>query len=240
MLDLAPIADAAALVRRRLEEALGMRRLRLELRATNAFRWVHGEADRLPGIHVDVYASVVSLRYDGEGARAFYGHGSRLELMLLACGRDLGLRKVVDREARGQDAEEVEVEVEVMESGVRFLVDVGRGQKGGCFSNNAKTGRPWPGLQRASPCSISSATPAGSRFTPRWRARPAPTPWTSPARPWPRPAATSSSTVSISAEPVFTWPTEPPRQGRVFRSGHTGLRLAVQVSSDIWRSLHLE
>jgi len=129
VLDLAPIADAAALVRRRLEEALALRRARLDLRATNAFRWVHGEADRLPGIHIDVYASVVALRFDGEGSRAFYAHGNHLQSMLFACGGELGLRKVVDREARGRHPEEVEVR----ENGVRFLVDVGRGQKGGLF-----------------------------------------------------------------------------------------------------------
>ena len=39
---------------------------------TNAFRWVHGEGDLLPGIHVDYYADAVVVRFDGDGARAFY------------------------------------------------------------------------------------------------------------------------------------------------------------------------
>ena len=44
----------------------------LDLTRTNAFRWVHGEADLLPGIHVDFYADTAVVRFDGDGARAFY------------------------------------------------------------------------------------------------------------------------------------------------------------------------
>jgi 23S rRNA (cytosine1962-C5)-methyltransferase len=126
VLDLAPIANTASLVRKRLRAALAMRRARLDLRATTAFRWVHGEGDRLPGIHVDVYADVVSVRFDGEGSRACY---RELPALLRACGHDLRVRKVLDREARTGQGEEVEV----LEYGARFIVDVGRGQKGGLF-----------------------------------------------------------------------------------------------------------
>ena len=126
VLDLSSVTDRRELLRRRLTAALGLRRARLDLRETNTFRWVHGEADRLPGIHVDVYADVATVRFDGEGSRAFYGD---LQSLLFECGEDLHLRKLIDREARGQDSEEVGVE----ENGIRFLVDVGRGQKGGLF-----------------------------------------------------------------------------------------------------------
>jgi 23S rRNA (cytosine1962-C5)-methyltransferase len=126
VLDLSPIEDKQALVRRRLTSALELRRARLDLRRTNTFRWVHGEADRLPGIHLDVYADIATVRFDGEGSRAFYGD---LKPLLLECGPDLHLRKLIDRDARGEEAEELEVQ----EDGIRFLVDVGRGQKGGLF-----------------------------------------------------------------------------------------------------------
>jgi 23S rRNA (cytosine1962-C5)-methyltransferase len=126
VLDLVPIEDPAALVRRRLQTALAMRRARLDLSRTNAFRWVHGEADRLPGIHVDVYADVASVRYDGEGSRAFY---AGLPDLLAQSAPDLPLRKVIDRETRAQHDDELEI----LEHGVRFIVDVGRGQKGGLF-----------------------------------------------------------------------------------------------------------
>jgi 23S rRNA (cytosine1962-C5)-methyltransferase len=126
VLDLVPVEDSAALVRRRLQTALAMRRARLDLTKTNAFRWVHGEADRLPGIHVDVYADVATVRYDGEGSRAFY---AELPELLSHCAPDLPLRKVIDRETRDQHGEEIEI----LEHGVHFIVDVGRGQKGGLF-----------------------------------------------------------------------------------------------------------
>lgn len=126
VLDLIPVDDPAALVRRRLQTALAMRRARLDLTKTNAFRWVHGEADRLPGIHVDLYADVASVRYDGEGSRAFY---AGLPELLSNCTADLPLRKVIDREARAPHGEEIEI----VENGVRFIVDLGRGQKGGLF-----------------------------------------------------------------------------------------------------------
>jgi len=126
VLDLAPVEDRAALVRRRLHTALAMRRTRLDLTKTNAFRWVHGEADRLPGIHVDVYADVVSVRYDGEGSRAFY---AGLPDWLSTCAENFPIRKVIDRDTRTQNGEEIEIR----ENGVRFIVDLGRGQKGGLF-----------------------------------------------------------------------------------------------------------
>jgi 23S rRNA (cytosine1962-C5)-methyltransferase len=126
VLDRAPVEDREALIRTRLTAALAVRRARMDLRTTTAFRWVHGEADRLPGIHVDVYGDVAAVRFDGEGSRRFYGNLARA---LVECGTGLALRRVVDREARGQGHDEVEV----LENGLRFLVDVGRGQKGGLF-----------------------------------------------------------------------------------------------------------
>ena len=126
VLDFAPIEDKQGLVRRRLSAALELRRARIDLRHTDAFRWVHGEADRLPGIHLDLYRDVATVRFDGQGSRAFYGD---LEPLLVECATDLHLRKLVDREGRGEEADEVEVQ----ENGIRFLVDLGRGQKGGLF-----------------------------------------------------------------------------------------------------------
>ncbi|MBN2575218.1 MAG: class I SAM-dependent rRNA methyltransferase [Deltaproteobacteria bacterium] len=126
VLDLTPIADATSLVRERLRTALAARRKRLDLTTTNAFRWVHGEGDRLPGIHVDVYADVACVRFDGEGSRAFY---RELPALLRECGRDLPVREVIDRELRARHGGEIEV----LEHGARFLVDLARGQKGGLF-----------------------------------------------------------------------------------------------------------
>jgi 23S rRNA (cytosine1962-C5)-methyltransferase len=126
VVDLMPIEDKLALLKRRLAAALELRRARLDLRVTDAFRWVHGEADRLPGVHIDLYADVAAVRFDGQGSRAFYGD---LQSLLPDAAPDLHLRKVIDRDTRDEETEEVEVR----ENGIRFLVDLGRGQKGGLF-----------------------------------------------------------------------------------------------------------
>jgi 23S rRNA (cytosine1962-C5)-methyltransferase len=121
-------ADPEGLGARRLRDALDRRLARLDLTRTNAFRWLHGEGDLLPGLHVDVYDDVAVYRLDGEGARAFY---ERLEgkLRAAAYGR-LVLRAILDRE--GRDGRETAERI-VLEEGVRFAVDLAHGQKGGLF-----------------------------------------------------------------------------------------------------------
>ena len=117
-----------SLVRQRLRSALERRLEQLDLTVTNAFRWVHGEADLLPGIHVDVYGGTAVLRFDGEGSRAFYQPlGDRL---LEAADGLLKLQGVIDRDARPAGAAR---EIEVVENAVRFGVDLAHGQKGGLF-----------------------------------------------------------------------------------------------------------
>jgi 23S rRNA (cytosine1962-C5)-methyltransferase len=119
-----PLDDAPALVRSRLGSALAARLSAFDLTRTNAFRLVHGEGDRLPGVHVDVYGTFASVRFDGVGARAFYGDlwGWLLELP------GLPIETVVDRERRAQS-----IPTEVRENGLLFDVDLGSGQKGGLF-----------------------------------------------------------------------------------------------------------
>jgi len=122
-------ADAGTLVEARLREALDRRLARLDLAKTNVFRWVHGEGDLLPGVHVDWYADTAVVRFDGEGARAFYElFETRLRA---AAGPRLPIRGVIDRTER--DADSPRDEREVLENGHRFLVDLAHGQKGGLF-----------------------------------------------------------------------------------------------------------
>jgi 23S rRNA (cytosine1962-C5)-methyltransferase len=136
-----PETSLDALVRARLAAALGRRRDSLDLATTNAFRWVHGEADALPGVHVDVYARVAAVRFDGEGARAFYRD---LPAFLRAVGRAIGVQEVIDRADR-QALPGVAADLEVRENGLRFGVDLAQGQKGGLFldqrENRAEVGR---------------------------------------------------------------------------------------------------
>jgi len=143
-------------VQARLAEALRQRLTFIDLARTNAFRWVNGEADRLPGLHLDVYASVASVRFDGPGARAFYLDSTiALARAVMTAGVALGLSALIERH-RGARANADAgpspmagvaaspdgtllagalpvAELEVLENGLRFGVDVLRGQKGGLF-----------------------------------------------------------------------------------------------------------
>jgi 23S rRNA (cytosine1962-C5)-methyltransferase len=122
-------AGADDLVAERLRAALERRLAVLDLTKTNAFRWVHGEADLLPGIHVDFYADTAVVRFDGEGARSFY---EPLEARLRqAAGSRLDLWSVRDRAERAADTEHDEREV--LENGARLIVDLAVAQKGGLF-----------------------------------------------------------------------------------------------------------
>lgn len=118
--------DTDELVSSRFRAALERRLDRLDLARTNAFRWVHGEADLLPGIHVDVYADIAVVRFDGEGARNFYA-GIEGRLKRAATDR-LTLREMLDRESRTGAGE-----VQVLEEGAKFIVDLSSAQKGGLF-----------------------------------------------------------------------------------------------------------
>src|SRR5258708_6553561 len=62
----ADVAVDAALVKRRVAAALHARRGLFDVARTNAFRWLNGEGDLLPGVVVDVYDSVAVLRLDGD------------------------------------------------------------------------------------------------------------------------------------------------------------------------------
>jgi len=126
-----PLPVPRAEVDARLRSALERRLRVLDRARTNAFRWVHGEADRLPGIHVDLYDDVAVVRTDGGGASAFYDD---LGARLAAAARPLELREVLDRQSgkrlygRGATAR-----FEVKENGLLFEASPGVGGKGGLF-----------------------------------------------------------------------------------------------------------
>jgi 23S rRNA (cytosine1962-C5)-methyltransferase len=119
----------------------------IDRRQTDAFRWIHGEADALPGIHVDVYGPALSIRYDGAGARAFYRDlPDRLRAAAGPAG--LAVAAIFERRPRGgrqeQEGDDAgqarpvwgalpDGELEVHENGLAFGADLRRGQKGGLF-----------------------------------------------------------------------------------------------------------
>src|SRR5450631_354380 len=128
----------------RIGEALARRLGAIDRHETDAFRWIHGEADALPGVHVDVYGTALSVRYDGGGARAFYGD---LPTRLRAAAQKAGLAidAIVERRPRGGRGDAYgertlplygaapDGEIEIRENGLRFGADLRRGQKGGLF-----------------------------------------------------------------------------------------------------------
>ena len=136
----ATLADVDAEIAARIERALARRLDRLVVSETNAFRWIHGEADALPGLHVDVYGPAVTVRYDGGGARAFY-EGLPVRLQQIGRARKLPVAAVVERRPRGATGDGAAVvlgrlpegELEVLENGLRFGADLRHGQKGGLF-----------------------------------------------------------------------------------------------------------
>ncbi len=130
-------ADIEAAVDARFGAALDRRLGFIDRATTDTFRWIHGEGDRLPGIHVDLYAGVAVVRDDGAGARAFY-RDLPARLAAAAAARGMPLQAVVVRDREAGTANVAwgalpEGEREVRENGVKFGVDLVRGQKGGLF-----------------------------------------------------------------------------------------------------------
>lgn len=108
--------------------------------ATNAVRLVFGEADGLPGFIADRYADQLAVQFQAAGVEA------QRNVLLDALVAATGCANVYDRSdsatrqreglppslgvARGADPPEP---VEVLEHGVRYLVDVRRGHKTGFY-----------------------------------------------------------------------------------------------------------
>lgn len=135
----------------RIEHAL---RLRDELfaqdDATTAYRMIHGEGDRIPGLVVDRYGAAAVMRFDGDAMRAWTPR--LMPVLAKALGRrgvqSLLLR--IDAEAGEARAEVVHgpkpaERVLVREHGVAMEVDLWRGQKTGAFldqrENRARVGQ---------------------------------------------------------------------------------------------------
>lgn len=135
---------------RAIDEALVAERVKraLDLRAklvgpdTNAYRLVHGEGDRTPGVVVDRYDDVAVLRLDGDGVRA------KRDVIVAAISpllRGLGISTLLQR---GRADETVvlfgtlpEGPLRVTEHGVPFIADVVRGQKTGAFLDQRENRR---------------------------------------------------------------------------------------------------
>ncbi len=129
------------LVAVRVERALERRDRFLADPATNAYRLLHGEGDRVPGLVLDRYDHVVVARPDGAAMDAWLERvAARIWPLLVARGvRTLARRVPRDGQSGGASmleplqGEPAPDSIEVLESGVRTWVDLARGQKTGAF-----------------------------------------------------------------------------------------------------------
>jgi len=133
------IPDVPALIRSRIAEAVGFRKMMLS-GVTDAYRAVHAESDGIPGLIVDVYGTVAVCQFLTAGAeahRAVIVEALR-EVLLPTCIYDRS-----DVEVRAKEGlqsvlgvlwgELPEGPIAIKEFGCSFLVDVTRGHKTGFY-----------------------------------------------------------------------------------------------------------
>jgi 23S rRNA (cytosine1962-C5)-methyltransferase len=120
---------------RRLARALAWRQS-LFNRQTTGFRLFNGEGDGLPGLVADIYGDTAVLQLDGAGPAGFWQAAGIAEWIAKA----LSLQCVVERSrteskrgSRPLVGQLPAAPVDFLENGVRFTVDVVKGQKTGFF-----------------------------------------------------------------------------------------------------------
>ena len=132
----------ASIFRQRMQTASAMRD-RLLPPDTNAFRLLHGEGDRLPGVVCDVYDAYAVLRFDGQGIE----HWRKLIVELLTeILRPRGVGHLLVRSGRGSQLKveavfgiRLEQPIPVIERGMRLMVDLVKGQKTGLFLDHRES-----------------------------------------------------------------------------------------------------
>jgi len=126
----------AELLHRRMQAAHQLR-LRVVPPQTDAFRLVHGEGDRLPGVVCDVYGKFAALQLDGAAAVVWK---KRIIEALVPVLESYGVRGLMVRSGRRAQravtvgwGESPPQEVQVQENGLRLSADLYHGQKTGLF-----------------------------------------------------------------------------------------------------------
>ncbi len=128
----------AQLLRSRAERAGRLRAFLFHGTRTDAFRVLHGEGDRMPGLVVDRYGPVAVLRADGDGAAA---RVPDLAEALWPTLESWGTQTFAYRTGERGQTPELHIlrgahppdTVRVEEHGAPFIVDLARGQKTGAF-----------------------------------------------------------------------------------------------------------
>jgi 23S rRNA (cytosine1962-C5)-methyltransferase len=121
----------------RAASAAALRRADPRLADCSALRLIHGEADFMPGLVIDLYATTAVLLFDGAGAAAFWRPRLAAAIDGLRAG-GFAIERVWQRErgrpGRGRSLLGSEPPaIEVFEGAARYEVDVRSGQKTGLF-----------------------------------------------------------------------------------------------------------
>lgn len=96
---------------------------------TNAYRLFNGEGDGLPGLVCDVYADTAVLQFDGQGPSEFWDR----ELITNWLLTHTECKRVLEKKRGSAENNFAQPEVVVQENGVKFKVNLDKGQKTGFF-----------------------------------------------------------------------------------------------------------
>ena len=130
--------DQMTLLRRRVEQALNVRKLWCA--GEESFRWVHGEGDRLPGITADLYGDVLSLQLSAYGwyrhaeeVAAIFRKVKKLSAIILRNDTKHLDKEGIPREVKPLLGEMPDGPLKVKIGDTCELVDIADGQKTGAY-----------------------------------------------------------------------------------------------------------
>ena len=124
-----------ALFHKRFSRAFELR-LQVRSEATDSFRLFNGEGDLLPGLICDVYGKIAVLQFDGRGPAEFWDKEMIADWLLANSGCESIIEKTrrqTDRTIEPLAGKPSPSEVIIKENGVRFHVNLEKGQKTGFF-----------------------------------------------------------------------------------------------------------
>jgi 23S rRNA (cytosine1962-C5)-methyltransferase len=128
------------LIDKRIKRAISHRNSMINSNKINAFRLIHAESDRLPGLVVDQYANVLVMQLLSWGVEVWRDTIASILLQITKAEAVYERSDVEIRALEGLPTRkgliqggEIEGEVEIIENGVRFLVDVIGGHKTGFY-----------------------------------------------------------------------------------------------------------
>ena len=120
----------------RLRQAIESRLKRFDEQLSNAYRLVNGSGDGLPGLVIDRYADTAVLKLDGSGAEAFWDMEKISQILTSYSSICRVFHKFKDQEqstGRYLTNRNAKPELQIIENGLKFLVNHEEGQKTGFF-----------------------------------------------------------------------------------------------------------